>query len=325
MKVTVLGSSGQIGAYLTEYLTKKGHHVTEFDIVENKNHDLTIIPNNDLECVIQESDFVFFLAFDVGGSRYLKKYQHTFKFIDNNTRMMANVFHYIEKYNKRFVFASSQMSNMSYSPYGVMKRVGELYTKSLKGLIVKFWNVYGIENDLDKSHVITDFIVKGFDVQDYAESYENFDGTFKVEMMTDGTEERQFLYAEDCCEALETVMENYTDFKTEDPLHITSFKSTTIKEVASIITGCFSRIGMNVLFEPGLAKDNVQMDKRNEADTFITGWWIPQTSLEKGIHKVFDHMKEELLEHQNLHCTYQWLDSKTEILLKNSHLPTHSD
>ena len=28
-------------------------------------------------------------------------------------------------------------------------------------------------------------------------------------MMTDGTEERQFLYAEDCCEALETVMENF--------------------------------------------------------------------------------------------------------------------
>ena len=63
---------------------------------------------------------------------------------------MANVFGLLEKYNKRFVFASSQMSNMSYSPYGVMKRVGELYTTSLKGLTVKFWNVYGIEKDMDK-------------------------------------------------------------------------------------------------------------------------------------------------------------------------------
>ena len=61
-------------------------------------------------------------------------------------------------YSKPFVFASSQMSNMSYSPYGVMKRVGELYTKSLNGLIVKFWNVYGIEKDMEKAHVITDFI-----------------------------------------------------------------------------------------------------------------------------------------------------------------------
>ena len=52
-----------------------------------------------------------------------------------------------------------------------------------------------------------------------------------------------FLYAEDCCEALETVMENYTDFKPEDPLHITSFRSTSIKEIASIIQGQFQLIG----------------------------------------------------------------------------------
>ena len=40
--------------------------------------------------------------------------------------MMISVFGLLEKYNKRFVFTSSQMSNMSHSPYGVMKRVGEL-------------------------------------------------------------------------------------------------------------------------------------------------------------------------------------------------------
>ena len=33
MNVAVLGSSGQIGAYLTDYLRKKGHLVREFDIV----------------------------------------------------------------------------------------------------------------------------------------------------------------------------------------------------------------------------------------------------------------------------------------------------
>ena len=222
MKVTILGSSGQIGAYLTEYLREKGHEVTEYDKNLGPEYNLTVIPSTFLEDKIQELDFVFFLAFDVGGSRYLKKYQNTFDFINNNTRLMANVFGLLEKYNKRFVFASSQMSNMSYSPYGVMKRVGELYTTALKGLTVKFWNVYGIEKDMDKAHVITDFIRKGFE-----------EGEF--EMMTDGTEERQFLYAEDCCEALETVMENYTDFKPEDPLHITSFRATPIKEVAQII------------------------------------------------------------------------------------------
>ena len=96
------------------------------------------------------------------------------------------------------------MSNMSYSPYGTLKRVGELYTESLGGLIVKFWNVYGIEKDHDKAHVITDFIRKGFEEGDF-------------EMMTDGEEVRQFLYAEDCCEGLEAVMKNYDEFYANDP------------------------------------------------------------------------------------------------------------
>ena len=280
MIISVLGSSGQIGAYLTEYLRDKGHEVIEIDKNLGPEHNLTVIPNEFVEIQIKRSDFVFVLAFDVGGSRYLKKYQHTFDFVNNNTRMMANVFTMLEKHKKRFVFASSQMSNMSYSPYGVLKRVGELYTSTLKGLTVKFWNVYGIEKDMDKAHVITDFIRKGFEEKEF-------------DMLTDGTEERQFLYAEDCCEALEAVMENYTDFKPEDPLHITSFRSETIREVANIIQGCFAMEGMyDVKINSGLAKDSVQLDKRNAPDTYILDWWIPKTNIQDGIRQVFNEMKK---------------------------------
>jgi len=280
MKVVILGSEGQIGAYLTEYLRDKGHDVTEFDVVNGEEQDLTKIPNTKLMHNIRVCDFVFFLAFDVGGSRYLKKYQHTYDFINNNARIMVNVFQYLAEYRKPFVFASSQMSNMSYSPYGVLKRVGELYTQTLGGLIVKFWNVYGVEKDQEKSHVITDFIRKGFE-----------EGEF--EMMTDGTEERQFLYAEDCCEGLETVMNCYSDFKSTDPLHITSFRNDSIKSVAEMIHGQFNKIGKHdVKIKPGVAKDSVQMDKRNEADLYITGWWMPKTPLDKGISKVFEEMKK---------------------------------
>jgi len=282
MKVLNLGSSGQIGAYLTEYLREKGHEVIEYDKNLGPQYNLTAIPSSWLESCIKEADFVFFLAFDVGGSRYLKKYQHTFNFIDNNTRIMANVFGLLEKYKKRFVFASSQMSNMSHSPYGVMKRVGEMYTSTLGGLTVKFWNVYGIEHDHDKSHVITDFIRKGFEFGDF-------------DMMTDGTEERQFLYAEDCCEALETIMEHYSDFKPEDPLHITSFNSSSIKEVANIIVGQFNMIGRPIRITPGLAKDSVQLDKRNDANNYIIDWWLPKTNLQDGIAKVFDAMKDDYI------------------------------
>ena len=193
---------------------------------------------------------------------------------------MTQTFGLLEKYNKPFVFASSQMSNMSYSPYGVMKRVGELYTKSLGGKIVHFWNVYGIEKDMDKAHVITDFIKKGFETGD-------------ISMLTDGTEQREFLYAEDCCEALEAVMENYDELSSDDNLHITSFDATTILDIGHIIQGLFAEIGRSVSVTPAESKDEVQKDKRNEADKFITKYWKPNTTIQEGIRNVFNDMKGE--------------------------------
>ena len=282
MKIAILGSSGQIGSYLTEYLRKKNHEVFEFDIVNGEHQDMTHIPNAYLRNAIMGSDFVFFLSFDVGGSHYLKKYQHTFKFINNNARMMVNVFGLIEQYEKPFVFASSQMSSMSYSPYGVLKRVGELYTKSLNGLIVKFWNVYGIERDMEKAHVITDFIHKGFKTGD-------------INMMTDGREEREFLYAEDCCEALETIMGCYDQFSSTDELHITTGVSTSILEIAQNIQSLFKSIGKEIKISPSSSKDEVQKDARNIPDPYIRKWWTPKTTVVDGISKVFDEIKLEYL------------------------------
>ena len=279
-KILVLGSGGQVGAYLTEYLRCVDVEVMEFDITNGPDQDMTVIPNGELEAKIYMADFVYFLAFDVGGSHYLKKYQHTFNFIDNNTRLMANAFGLIEKYKKPFVFASSQMSNMSYSPYGVLKRVGELYTKSLGGLIVKFWNVYGIEKDMNKAHVITDFIRKGFESGD-------------IDMMTDGTEAREFLYAEDCCEALETVMDEYDNLSCDDELHITTGVYTTVLEIASEIKSLFSGIGKEIKITPAQSKDEVQKDARNEPDPYIKEFWQPTTSVKEGLKKVFEEMKKD--------------------------------
>ena len=279
-KILVLGSGGQVGAYLTEYLRCVDVEVMEFDITNGPDQDMTVIPNGELEAKIYMADFVYFLAFDVGGSHYLKKYQHTFNFIDNNTRLMANAFGLIEKYKKPFVFASSQMSNMSYSPYGVLKRVGELYTKSLGGLIVKFWNVYGIEKDMDKAHVITDFIRKGFE-------------TGVIDMMTDGTEAREFLYAEDCCEALETVMDEYDNLSCDDELHITTGVYTTVLEIASEIKSLFSGIGKEIKITPAQSKDEVQKDARNDPDPYIKEFWQPTTSVKEGLKKVFEEMKKD--------------------------------
>lgn len=269
-KYLILGSSGQIGSELCKFLKESNHAVIEYDIVNNPNQDLR--KENLVEEYIKESDFVMFLAFDVGGSRYLKKYQHTFDFINNNTRITLFTFELLKKYNKPFIFASSQMSNMSYSPYGICKSLGEVYTKSLNGLVVKFWNVYGPEHDLEKSHVITDFILMA--------------KQGKIDMLTDGKEERQFLHAEDCSNALMILSEKYDDINRDEELHITSFKWNKVIDIAEIINE-------SIICEinPSKNKDDVQQNKKNEPNNYILNFWEPKISLKIGINKIINEMK----------------------------------
>ena len=70
-KILVLGSSGQVGDHLCGYLRRKGNDVLEFDLVESINQDLRTTNNELLHEYMRECDFVYFLAFDVGGSRNL--------------------------------------------------------------------------------------------------------------------------------------------------------------------------------------------------------------------------------------------------------------
>jgi len=273
MKYLVLGSAGQIGNCLCSYLKNKGHEVFEFDIEDNQFQDLRIDNNKILEDLINKCDFIYFLAFDVGGSRYLTKYQHTFDFLHNNVKLMSNTFELIKKYNKKFIFASSQMSNMSYSPYGVAKAIGERYTDSLNGLTVKFWNVYGLENNLEKSHVITDFILKA-------------KNTGYIDMLSSGMEQRQFLHADDCSECLLELSLIYDKLDNSREYHITNFKWNSIIDIANIVASNFDEVKII----PGESEDIVQLDKRNEPDDYILNFWTPKIGLKEGIQMIINKM-----------------------------------
>ena len=269
MHYLVLGSSGQVGTALCEYYRARNHDVELFDIVESADQDLKICQNKLLKEKMARCDFVFFLAFDVGGSRYLKKNQQTFDFVHNNMRLMANTFECLKETGKPFIFTSSQMSAMNHSSYGVLKKIGEYYTSCLGGLIVKFWNIYGAEKDLEKSHVITDFILKA-------------KSTRTIDMLTDGKEARQFLYVEDCCECLDALSTKYHSLEKNKPYHISGFKWNTILEVAEEVASCFK----GTAIKPSLNTDSVQRSEKLEPDKYILNYWTPKTSLRDGIRKV---------------------------------------
>lgn len=282
-KILILGSEGQIGGHLVDFLKKnKKYEVLKFDLVLGNSYDLRNFNNKKLEQNIKKSNFVFFLAFDVGGSRYLKKYQKTFNFLINNLLIMSNVFRLLDKHKKKFIFASSQMSNMDFSSYGTLKRLGENITTSLNCIFVKFWNVYGIEKEIEKSHVITDFILMALKKK-------------KIKMLTNGNESREFLYADDCSEGLFKIMQNFNFFLKKDrELHLTTAKRIKILEIANIIKKILKKRKIDIKIQPSKKKDELQNDINNSSNKFFLNYWKPKHKIDKGIEKIINYYQANL-------------------------------
>lgn len=181
MKNLVIGSSGFIGKYFCKYLEKKGEQVVRFDIKRNKKEDARFA-----KLPLKEIDKVYFLAWDVGGAKYLHKENTQLKQLEWNTALLLNVMPQLRKVP--FVFVSSQLAEDN-TVYGVTKKLGELWTKQLKGCYIRLENVYGMnEKTGERSHVISDFV--------------NQAKKGKIKMLSSGEEKRRFTHIEDACNAL---------------------------------------------------------------------------------------------------------------------------
>ena len=307
MNFLVLGSEGQIGGYLTEFLKKKGHSVTQWDIKITPDHDLTK-PSKLLDKEIEKADFVFFLAYDVGGAKYLKRYQDSFEFIRNNNLIMAHTFEALKRHGKRFVFASSQMVRLHHSNYGRLKTIGEAYSKALGGIFSRFWNVYGLEIEEEKAHVITDFIKHAHHDRE-------------IKMLTDGKEVRQFLFADDCCEALYTIFERYDEFLAEEKyaVDISSFEWSSIVDIAEIVSEEFP--GTKII--PGHTTDDIQKSTidRFEPSGEILKYWKPKTSLRDGIKLVIEKMRKENLLTERMRLEKPLVSTITPCFRMKQYLP----
>ena len=276
-------SEGQIGSHLVDFFKKKKNYkVTKFDLVMGKTFDLRNFNNINIEKKIKESDFIFFLAFDVGGSRYLKKYQKSYDFLMNNLLIMANVFTGIKKYKKKFIFASSQMSNMDFSPYGTLKKLGEQISNSLNGIYVKFWNVYGVEKELEKSHVITDFVIMALKNK-------------KIQMLTSGNESREFLYADDCSAGLFKIMNKFNFLlKNNKELHLTTSKKIKIIDIAKIIQNILKKRKIKITIQPSKKRDELQNNINNISNNYLSKHWKPKFSIQDGIENIINYYEKSL-------------------------------
>jgi len=274
MRILVLGSEGQIGKPLCTYLEAKGHQVRRWDKVRSQKEDLSKAYNLlHLMSEMGKVDKVVFLAFEVGGSKYLATADKEFAYINENVKLMAHTFTTLEYTKKPFLFASSQMANMHHTNYGFLKDLGERYTRSLDGWICRFWNVFGVEECVEeKTHVITDFI--------------NASKEGIIKMKTTGEELRQFLHVEDCNIAIESWLNGEWDDNSEY-YDITSFAWASIKDVAHII----AELQGKVEIKEGRKTDEIQLGIRNKPSEYIRKFWNPRLDLREGISKVMEKMK----------------------------------
>jgi nucleoside-diphosphate-sugar epimerase len=257
MRNLVLGGSGMIGSHLCEYLTTVGETVINLDLKEGndlRTYDLSAHNN---------IDYVWFLAWDVGGAKYIMNPDNYFSLLHNNIKICNNVFEYLKETNIPFTFASTQLVNTD-NVYGLSKIVGEEYTRLLGGQTVRFWNVYGWEEPGEKSHVITDLVLQGLT-------------TGKIHLMTTGEEERQFIHISDCVKNLVALRS-----EKERVIHFTNGTWYSIKEVAAIIANklnCKLSLGDIKGYNNKLdANDTVKLLKFN-------------TTLEEGLQQVIETAK----------------------------------
>lgn len=263
----VIGSSGFIGTPFCRYLEQKGERVIPFDIQRNRKEDARFA-----SLPLSRVDAVYFLAWDVGGSKYLYVPGLQKKQLDWNLALMKNVFDQVQKAKKPFLFVSSQLCEEVDTVYGVTKKLGEVWTKLLGGACVRVWNAYGyMEGDDIKSHVISDFIYQALK-------------TKKIRMMTTGAEWRQFTHITDLSSAFYLSLNSRKLRRTV--YDASSYEWIRILDIAQMIG---KLTGAKVLPGTKIGHDPVPSDNMGR----IPGW-LPTVELNDGIGAMIEEAKQRI-------------------------------
>lgn len=257
----VLGSEGFVGKTFSKFLESIGEKVLRFDIERNADEDCRYS-----KLPLDKIDRIYFLAWDVGGAKYLYKTESQFVQLDWNLRILLNIMPQIRCFKIPFLFASSQLAQEYDTVYGSTKRLGEVWTQLLDGVRVRFWNVYGpLEEKTERSHVISDFIYQAF--------YHK-----KIKMLTTGEELRQFIHIDDICRAMHIALSN----NLKDVYDITSFEWISILDVAKKIA---EKLNAEVI---------VGKEKGKTPITPLVGKipsWLPQVDIDTGLSRMIDELK----------------------------------
>ena len=302
-KIMVTGGSGFLGQHIVQSLEKRGHDVS---VPRSKDYDLTELKSTQKAISEFTPDIIVHAAADVGGIGYNQLFPADI--FTNNLRMACNIMQAaaeasIEKLvnvgsacaypgevdglMNEDSFLSGAM-HPSVEVYGLSKRALYLGAEAfrqqygLESIFLVITNLFGPHDKYNPkdSHVVAAMIRRFVEAVD--------DDLAGVTCWGTGSPTREFMYAEDCAEAIAQATEKYSD---SAPLNIGTGIGTTIKELAVLsakAAGYTGTIDWDTSKPDGAMYKVLDISRMEEA---LDGFRA-KTSIEDGLKVTIDWFSE---------------------------------
>ena len=297
MRTLITGSTGLVGSALVNQLT-----VMHPELFAPPSTELNLLDRSATFKYIREKkpNLIINAAGTVGG--IIANMNYPSKMLSMNIQMQTNLIDAAHEYNvEKFVFIGSSCmyprnSNQpiseeflmagelepTNSAYAIAKIAGLELVKSYRAEFNHQWitvilnNVYGPNDkfDRDLGHVIPSLICK------FTEALKS--KSKSVTLLGDGSQIREFIYAEDAARAIAFCLNNYNE---KLPINISSGEEVKIFDLARLISSKLKfegEIMWDKSFFGGMPKKVLNSDK------LISLGWSPKITLEEGIQKSID-------------------------------------
>ena len=310
MNIVLTGGSGFIGSHLSKELLKvdnnrliivdnllTGNLENIKDILDHKNATFIQHDVQDHIEIDEKVDYVFHLASAASPVAYTENPVNTLKAGSLGT---INTLGLARKHNAEYFLASTSEvygdplitpQNEEYwgnvnpngerSMYDEAKRFAEAATATyarsynIKTKIIRIFNTYGPNMQLNDGRVVTNLIVQALNNQD-------------LTIYGDGSQTRSFSYVSDTVAGIIAMMnsEHYEVFNIGNPYEM------TVKELAETILK-LTDSSSKIIFKP-LPNDDPQQRKPDITKAKEKLNWEPKIDLETGLNTTIEWIKKEL-------------------------------